>query len=145
MALGNNDFLTVSSYDVTIDNVKLGTFTDVRGLGLDIQDLVGTSHEGRTTKNTPGICNARDITMVRSFRADKSLYNWLVEIRKQGDKNKRTGSIELKDAESKTVACFNFEGAWIKSWSGPELSKRPNGNATLEETAVISINELTWT
>jgi phage tail-like protein len=144
MALGANDFLTVSSYEVEIDNVKLGTFTDVRGIGLDIQDLVGTTHEGRQTKNTPGICNARDLTMVRSFRADKSLYNWLMEVRTQGDKNKRTGSVQLKDAEGKQVARFDFDGAWIKSWGGPELSKRPHGNATLEETVVLSVHDIKW-
>lgn len=144
MALGPNDFLTVSSYEVEIDQVKLGTFTDVRGIGLDISDHPGTTHDGKQVKNTPGICNARDITMVRSFRADKSLYSWLGEVRKQGDKNPRTGSIQLKDPEGKQVARFDFDGAWIKSWSGPELSKRPNGQTTLEETVVLSVHDVKW-
>ena len=142
MAQGQ-DYLTVATYEVKIDNINSGTFTRVSGIGMDIEDVAAKDDRGMSVVNTPGSSNARDITLVRRFSGDKSLYSWLEEVKNKGNQaKKRTGSIRLLNNEQKQVAQFDFDGAWIKSWVGPELSKDAQGNSILTETAVLSVGDV---
>lgn len=141
---GMNDHTAQHTYEVSFDGITAGIFNDVRGIGLTLQDLVDVNSEGKQTKNTPGLCNAEDLVLTRAFGKDKSLYNWLDEVRKQGVKKPRSGTIVMKDSEGKALAKFAFEEAWIKQWHGPALSRRAGGSSILEEVAVLSVHDIKW-
>ena len=144
MAQGQ-DFNTISNYEVKIDNVSAGSFIRVSGIGVDIEDVPAKDDAGKTIVNTPGSYNARDLTLTRRFSGDKSLYKWLEEVKTKGNQAKtRTGSIRLLNSEQKSVAQFDFEGAWVKAWQGPELTKDAQGNSILTETVVLSVGDLKY-
>ncbi len=141
--MSGQEYLSQATFEVKIDNVKTDNFINVSGLGVELEDLRGKDESGKTTVNTPGSSNARDITLVRRFSGDKSLHDWFAEVRAKGNNVKRrTGSIRVLDTEQKQVAQYDFEGAWIKAWMPPELSKDAGGNTHLVETVVLSVTDL---
>lgn len=138
-----NDYLTVSTYEVKIDNLPGDSFIRVSGIGIEAEDIPAKDDNGKHTVNTPGCTNARDITLVRRFSGDKSLHDWMQEVKTKGNlAKKRTGSVRLLNNEQKQVAQFDFDGAWMKAWYGPELSKDAMGNTILAETAVLSVLDI---
>jgi len=140
MANASEEFVSVSSFKVTIDGTNWSIYEDVRGLGVDIEDIAYQSEKNQML-NRPGRFNARDIHLTRRFKKDKELYNWVKDI-KAGKQTRKSGSITLHDDEDKEVARFNFFGAWPKSWSGPTLSKNSSGNDILSENIVLSVQDL---
>jgi phage tail-like protein len=141
--MAGQEYLTVSTYEVKIDNLKTDNFIRVSGIGLEVEDIRAKDESGKHTVNTPGSTNARDLTLTRRFSGDKGLFEWLQEVKTKGNLAKsRTGSIRLLNNEQKQVAQFDFDGSWIKSWYGPELSKDSSGNTILTETAVLSVNDI---
>lgn len=137
---GTEEYLSVSSFKVTIDGTNWSTYESVSGVGVDMEDISFQSDKNQML-NRPGRFNARDIHLTRRFKKDKELYGWVKEI-KAGKQTRKSGSIILLDDEDKEVARFNFFGAWPKSWSGPALSKDRGGNDILREEIVLSIQDV---
>jgi phage tail-like protein len=141
MATEQEEFLTVSSFKVSIDGHTWEVYETVSGLGLEIEDLPFAGDKN-VTWNRPGRCTARDITLVRRFKKDKELYTWFKDI-KSGKTIRKSGSILLLNDEGSEVCRFNFFGAWPKSWSAPALSKDVrSGNDILKETIVLSVQDV---
>lgn len=140
MADSQEDFLSVSSFSVNIDGMNWEVFEQVSGVGVDMEDIAFQSDK-KMILNRPGRFNARDITLVRRFKKDKELYNWMKEI-KEGKNTRKDGSVILYDDESNEVVRFNFFKAWPKSWSGPTLSKDRSGNDILREEIVLSVQDV---
>ena len=141
--MANQNYNAVLTYEVKLDGVTSDTFIRVSGIGKELEDIAAKDDAGKTTVNTPGSMNARDITLVRRFSGDKSLYTWFQEVQDKGNGAKlRTGSVRLLNHEQKQVAQFDIEGTWIKAWYGPELTKDVHGNSLLTETVVISVGEV---
>lgn len=135
------EYLHVSSFKVTIEGMKWENFDAVTGLGIDMEDIAFQGPSNNQMLNRPGRFNARDITLVRNFKKDKELFNWMKEI-KGGKQTRKNGSVILLDDESKQVLRFNFFGAWPKAWSGPTLSKDRNGNSILNEEITLSVSDV---
>lgn len=137
----NEEFITASSFKVSIDGHQWDVFESVAGLGVDFEDIP-YSGDKNTTLNRPGRCSARDITLTRRFKKDPELYKWIKEI-KEGKQTRKSGSIILTDDEGKEVCRFNFFGAWTKSWTAPALSKaNHNANDITLETIVLSVQDV---
>lgn len=139
-AQSNEDFLSVSSFKVTIDGHNWSNYESVSGIGIDIEDI---SYQGDKNHllNKPGRFNARDLVLSRRFKKDKELYAWMKDI-KAGKPNRKSGSVILMDDADKEVVRFNFTEAWPKSWSGPTLSKDRSGNDILKEEIVLSVRDV---
>lgn len=137
---GSEEFISASSFKVSLDGTNWSVYESVRGIGVDLEDIAYQSDKNQML-NRPGRFNARDITLTRRFKHDKELYNWLKEI-KGGKQSRKSGSVILMDDEDKEVARFNFFGAWPKAWSGPELSKDRSGNDILKEEIVLSVQDV---
>lgn len=145
MGTKDSDVTSVATFEVTIDNVKESNFIRVSGLGLDIQDMGTHTKPGQPSTHIPGQSTARDVTLVRLFTGDKSLYEWLTEVKQKGEKVKRrTGSVRMLDTEQKAVATFDLEECWLKSWSGPELQKDMLSAGLLTETIVLSVADVKY-
>lgn len=141
--MAGQEFHTVSTFEVKIDNIKADSFVRVTGMALEAEDIASKDDNGKQIVNTPGSTNARDLTLVRRFTGDKSLFEWFQEVKTKGGSAKpRTGSIRLLNTERKQIAQFDFEGAWIKAWQGPDLIKESGANSNPTETVVISVADL---
>ena len=140
MAKGQEEFLNVSSFKVSIDGKNWEVYESVSGLGLSMEDIPFQADKNQLS-NRPGRCNANDIVLTRRFRKDKELYDWMKSI-KEGKKEVKSGSVVLMDDEYKEIVRFNFFDAWPKAWHGPSLSKQVGGNDTLLETVVLSVSDV---
>ena len=140
MAAGNEEFINVSSFKVSIDGMNWTNYENVSGLGIDLEDIAFQGEKNQIL-NRPGRFTARDISLIRRYKKDKELYAWMKDI-KAGKQTRKSGSVILLDDEEKEVARFNFFGAWPKAWSGPTLSKDMSGNDTLKEEIVLSVADL---
>jgi phage tail-like protein len=134
------DFGVVSNFKVTIEGLKEMEVESVSGLGGTIED-VPYQGEKQTIMNRPGRFNANDIMIVRRFKKDKELYNWIKDTR-SGKGKRVSGSVILMDQSGGEVVRFNFQGAWPKDWSGPELNKSVSGTDTLLERLVLSVADI---
>ena len=134
------EYLSVSSFKVTVDGHNWQTYESVTGIGLDFEDIQFQSDKNQML-NRPGRFNARDLHLSRRFKKDKELYNWVKEI-KGGKQTRKSGSVILLDDMEKEVARFNFFGAWPKSWSGPQLSKDRGGNDIVKEEITLSVQDI---
>ena len=139
-ANGTEEYISVSSFKVTIDGLNWSVYESVSGIGIDMEDIAFQSEKNQML-NRPGRFNARDITLGRRFKKDKELYAWVKDI-KAGKQTRKSGSVILMDDEEKEVARFNFFGAWPKSWSGPTLAKDKAGNDILREEIVLSVQDV---
>lgn len=141
--MNGQDYLNQATFEVKIDNIKTDNFIRVSGMGLEVEDIPAKDETGKHTVNTPGSTNARDLTLTRRFSGDKGLHDWLQEVKAKGNGAKpRTGSIRMLNTEQKQVAQFDFEGAWIKAWYPPDLTKETGGNNILTETVVLSVGDI---
>ncbi len=140
MATETEEYLSVSSFKVAIDGMNWERFETVSGIGIDLEDIAFQSDK-RGMMNRPGRFNARDLSLVRPFKKDRQLYDWLKKI-KEGKNERKSGSVILFDDEEKEVVRFNFFGAWPKSWSGPILSKDNSGNSLLREEITLSVQDV---
>jgi len=134
------EFINASSFRVSLDGSSWETYEAVSGIGIDIEDIAHQT-EKKSIRNRPGRVNARDVTLVRRFKNDRELYDW-IKIIKSGKAERKSGSIIMLDDADKEVVRFNFFNAWPKSWSGPTLSKDVSGNDTLTEAVVLSIEDI---
>ncbi len=141
--MAGQEYLNQATFEVKIDNIKTDAFIHVSGWGVEVEDIAAKDDSGKSTHNTPGSANARDLTLVRRFNGDKSMHDWLMEVRTKGNNVKRrTGSVRVLNTEQKQVAQFDFEGAWIKLWLPPDLNKEAGANGHLTETIVLSVTDL---
>jgi phage tail-like protein len=137
----SEEFVTASSFKVTIDGHQWDVFESVSNLGIDFEDI-SYSGDKNVTLNRPGRCNARDIVFTRRFKTDPELYKWIKEI-KEGKQTRKSGSVVITSDEGKEVCRFNFFGAWPKSWTAPVLSKATrNANDITIETIVLSVQDV---
>ncbi len=141
MATGTEEFLSASSFKVSLDGVNWDVFDSVSGLGIHFEDIVFQSEKNQLL-NRPGRFNASDITLTRRFKKDDQFFAWIKEL-KAGKQSRKSGSVILYDDESQEVCRFDFERAWPKSWSAPTLAKGPHGNDVLKEEIVLSVEDLT--
>jgi len=134
------EYLSVSSFKVSLQGGTWETYESVSGMGLEMEDIPFQTDKNQMT-NRPGRCNAHDIVLTRRFKKDKELYNWMKAV-KEGKQERKTGSVILQDDQQKEVARFNFDKAWPKIWKAPSLSKDRGGNDILLETVVLSVSDL---
>ncbi|MCB0359929.1 MAG: phage tail protein, partial [Bdellovibrionales bacterium] len=108
MANETEEYLSVSSFKVSIDGMNWETFETVSGIGVDLEDISFQSDK-KMMLNRPGRYNARDITLIRRFKKDRELYDWIKKI-KDGKNERKSGSVILFDDEDTEVVRFNFFG-----------------------------------
>lgn len=133
------EYAIVSSFKIKIGNGKEETYRRVSGIGISIEDIA-YSKDKNIKENRPGRTSADDLTLTRHFNGDKELWNWAKKV-SDGDTERKQGSIILLDSQDKQIVRYNFDGAWVKKYTGPTLDKTSN-NDILEETVVLSIKSI---
>jgi phage tail-like protein len=112
-----------SLFGLEVDGVEIGRFTGVSGLGYEaevvtFQDTLGNGDI--ITRKRPGRITYQDITLTRGLSADNALVDWYQTVL-DGAVERKNGSIVMFDPAGEENGRWNFESAWISSWSASDL------------------------
>ena len=111
-----------SWFAVELDNGVQGVFTDVGGLGIEIEVVEKTDTNVDTiTRKRPGTTKYQEISLKRTLSPDKKLWEWAKSIR-DGKLDFRTkGAVVLYDMAGTEKGRWTFENAWPSKWSASDL------------------------
>ena len=143
MATGDRiDPFRAFNFKVYIDGKDVGGFSEVSGLSSD-GDVVdyreGTDLE-LTTRKLPGLRKYNPITLKRGYTTDRYLWIWYASI-SAGKRERRDGTIALRNDEGKEVMRWHFENAWINKIEGPTF--KASGNEVAMESVELVHEGLT--
>src|SRR6056297_1043462 len=108
-----------SLFDVELDGIALADVMSVGGLSLDVQDVtIETVDDGKHfTEYTPGLVSYPELTIKRTFRGDKTLWDWFEKVMTGKNDIRKTGSVVVYDLAGKEVSRWNFQAAWPSKWA----------------------------
>ena len=127
-----NDPAAAFRFEVTIDELPPGGFTECTGLQIEVevQDYVEGGQNGYVHR-FPSRAKQSNLTFKRGI-VDRTLWEWYDDT-VQGRIRLRDGTITIRDPSGTTVlAAWEFRGAFPCRWTGPDL------NATQSAVAVES-------
>jgi|TARA_B110000305_G_C18975590_1_gene419184 phage tail-like protein len=112
-----------SWFSVELDNGIKGKFTDVGGLGVDVEVVEHTSSDSDTsTIKRPGSTKYAEITLKRALSPDKKFWDWAKKIRDGGTDFRTNGAVVVFDMTSGTeTGRWTFTNAWPSKWSASDL------------------------
>ena len=122
------------NFEVEIDGIGKGSFSEVSGLNADIDAIeyrTGNSKENNVLK-LPGLSKFTNITLKRGIVGDLSLWNW-INSAMQGNIRRASVSITLLDELHNPVLVWRLTRAWPCKWTGPVL------NAKSSEVAIETL------
>ncbi len=139
-----NDPLLSNIFDIELKNGVKGSFTEAAGLGVEVsvQKSTQTLKDGKLVSlNRPGTADYQDITLKRTFTADKSFWKWIKDIADGKIRDNRTeGAIVMYDSEGKRVGSWSFLEAWPSKWSVSDLDA--GSDDLMIETVTLTIEML---
>jgi len=142
MAAAKVDPFRNFNFLVEIDGVAVAGFSECSGLGAEtdvIEYRDGSDKQG--IRKLPGLQRYPSIVLKRGITGDKSFWQWWKSAR-DGQADRRNGSIVLLDADRTEVARWNFLNGWPRKWEGPALNAK--GNWVAIETVEIVHEGLEW-
>lgn len=105
---------------VEIEEIKI-SFTKVSGLDVEIE--FETYNEGGVNDGPLEFIMSRrngNLVLERGVGNKMGLIKWFEDIQ-VGKITKKSGTIDLKDSNGKTLRSWTFEGAYPIKWSGPSM------------------------
>jgi phage tail-like protein len=118
-----NDPYGQFNFQVEIDGVVVGGFTEVSGLTTDtniIEYREGNENHG-TTRKLPGLIKYSNIVLKRGWTASTALWNWRKNVI-DGKTKRASGAIILLDESRAPALRWNFREGWPSKWEGPALN-----------------------
>lgn len=148
MAKPTHEILTTSRFYIGLflegsDEAVDGYFQECKGLKAS-QDVIecpevvplawaNASHGRLSNVKIPGNLKLSNITLVRSLRSSKTLWNWLSAVQQgQWAAQRRNGSIVIYRQDASEGARFVFERAWPASYKCSDV-KASGGDLAVEE------------
>jgi phage tail-like protein len=129
-----NDPYRSYNFVLEIDKVARGAFSEVGGLSAegDAVDYREGSDLQSNVRKLTGLRKYTNITLKRGYTADKSLWQWYMNI-VNGMPDRRNVTIVLMNEAREPVLRWNAEAAWINKIEGPSM--KASGN----EVAMVSV------
>lgn len=114
--------------------VVIGGFSDVSGLGMDINysEYRNGNERFNTARKVPNTHKLDDVTLKRGLVGTDDLFNWIKTVR-DGTADPRQVTITLLDEARQPVAMWTLRNAQPKKWSGPTLAAKGGGEIAMEE------------
>ena len=134
MAIGDrNDPYTTFNFRLEIDDLTLGSFTEVTGLMVEGNAIeYREGNEQNWTRQLVGLRTQSTITLKRGMTQNRELWDWSVNIGR-GELDRRDGVIVLMNEAREDVLRWSFRQGWPNKIDGPSL------NATSNEVAMESV------
>lgn len=110
---------------VEIDGVTRAGFTECSGMTTDTDAIDYREGADKTlnVRKLSGLRKYTNIVLKRGYTQDKSLWTWRKKII-NGEMERRSASIILKDEARNDVLRWNLREVWINKWeSGPFNAK----------------------
>ena len=116
----------------------LGGFSDVSGLGTDIQysEYRNGNEKFNTVRKVPNTHKNDDVTLKRGLVGSDDLFLWLKGVR-DGVIDRRNVTITLLDEARNSVATFTLRNAQPKKWTGPTLAAKGGSDVSMEELHLV--------
>ena len=123
-------------FEVTLDNLAGGGFTEVSGLNYETE-VKEYAEGGRNDIVHKFVTRSKQVPLIlKKGIVDRSLWDWYYDLT-QGELTYRDGTVSVRDeAGDKVVLEWQFRGAFPSKWTGPTLSASQSAVAveTLELT-----------
>ena len=119
----SNTAIISSTVAVEFGTIASGMFTEVTGLGMDIEEIKSTrvTALGKSvTRFSPGTVKYQTINLKREFNGDKEFWTWHDQMCK-GLRKYTDGSIVLYDLDGSEVDRWNILKAWPSKWTVSDL------------------------
>lgn len=122
-AISRNDPFTSGNFQVEIEGISSGSFSEVRGLEVSIDVVEYRAGDARlnTEQKLPGLYKVTDVTLKRGLTRDLALWNWITSAM-AGNVNRADVLIRLLDQSDTPVLIWKLRNAWPCKWSGPALN-----------------------
>lgn len=130
-----------SLFALEIEGVEIARFTGVSGLGYtaEVVEFPDTLEDGSiVVRKRPGRVSFNDITLKRGLSADNALVEWYQSVL-EGAVERQNGSIVLYGTSGDEVGRWNFERAWISSWSASDMDAGSD-EVVVEEITIVHEN-----
>jgi phage tail-like protein len=110
------------NFKLLINNVTEGHFTEVSGLGVQIERIsYREAGNNAIVRAIPGRVTYSSVTLRYGLTASAELWNWLMTA-VQGQINRRNVSVVMLDSAGATeVMRWNLINAWPQEWLGAPL------------------------
>ncbi len=137
-----NDPYRSFNFQLQIDNVPLGAFSEVSGLTADgdaVDYREGTDISPNVRKLT-GLRKYTNVTLKRGYTKDLSLWQWHTNI-VNGVADRRNVTIVLMNEARQPVLRWHIDSAWVNKIEGPSF--RASGNEVAMESVELVHEGLT--
>jgi phage tail-like protein len=128
MATGTrNDPLRTFNFELVIDNLSSGAFSEVSGLTADgdaVDYREGTDLRSNVRK-LPGLRKYTNIMLKRGYTTNRELWDWYMNI-VNGVPDRRNVTIVLKNEQRQPVLRWHADEAWINKIEGPGFKAAGN-------------------
>jgi len=123
------------NFAVEIEGLSAGTFREVEGIGMQIEEIEFQDGTDLWPKKRPGRKKFTNIRLKKGFINKNVLFKWMMETM-QGKLSRKSGSIVLHDDAGLPVMRYNFFEGWPKSWSGIRFDGNSQG-VQVEEVEIV--------
>lgn len=129
-----NDPFRTFNFEVQIEGTPVAAFSEVSGLTAegDPVDYREGTDPANNVRKLVGLRKFTNITLKRGYTQNDTLWRWYVNIA-NGVRDRRNGSIVLRDEAHTPVLRWNFENAWVNKIEGPTM------NATSNEVGIEAV------
>src|SRR6185436_10748626 len=128
MATGTrNDPLRTFNFELVIDNLSTGAFSEAAGLTADgdaVDYREGTDLRSNVRK-LPGLRKYTNLTLKRGYTTNRELWDWYMNI-VNGVPDRRNVTIVLKNEQRQPVLRWHADEAWINKIEGPGFKAAGN-------------------
>jgi len=116
----------------------VGGFSDVSGLGTDIQyaEYRNGNERFNTVRKVPNTHTVDDVTLKRGLVGSADLFEWMKTVR-DGTADTRQVTITVLDEARNPVGTYKLRNAQPKKYTGPSLAAKGGGEVAMEELSFV--------
>lgn len=118
----------------------LGGFSDVSGIGTELTPAEyrnGNEKENHVRK-IPGIHKVSDVTLKRGIVSSEDLWEWVVDVQRNGPEKRRNVSITMRDEAGEPVQTWLLTNVIPIKYTGPTLAAKGGGDVAMEELVLAA-------
>jgi phage tail-like protein len=110
------------TFNLLIQNVSAGHFTEVTGLGVRIEQIAyREAGLNSTVRAVPGRVSYSPVTLRYGLTSSRDLWDWLMEAVEGRVRRTQVSIAMLDPTGSQEVMRWNLANAWPKEWLGSPL------------------------
>jgi len=139
VAVDRHGPMKTGRFEVQIDDIAVAGWQTVTIPGISVEQ--GSYREGNDPdyeKKTWGQTTFDDLEMERGVKpGDTKLYDWIKDVQAgKADSGRKEITVKMLDEEGEMQIQWEFQKAWVKEYSPPELESSADGEMATESITV---------